>query len=798
MIVAGGVSAPGKSPTDTIFILPSASTTSWQQDKLDEPIAWGASATVNDSLICIGGYNGTTCSAHVFRLRYISGKLVENHLPDLPFPAAWCGAGAIGQTLYVAGGISNPQTGEARKDVLQIDLSSQAPAWQTLDPLPGPGRVQPMVVGQYNMLEIFGGRSGSAATGFKTLADSYTFRPRPWDGTIQVGWVKIADIPKPLAAGCAIAVGEAHTLIVGADAQPSVADLSTAAGTAQIYPATLAYHAITDSWAAYTGDANQINGAVAVTFAGKTILISGVANYPPIEMTVKPFVRRLSLIDFAIVVVYFLIVAAIGIHFARRQKSAEQFALAGRKMPWWVAALSLYATATSSISMMAVPALAYSANLVWLLLPFISLIVLIPQAYLIIPMIRRLNLTSTYEYLEKRFNPQLRMLGSLQCIIFYAFGKASIVILLPSLAVSAVTGLNVYYSVLAMGLLTTIYTALGGIDAVMWTDVLQAIVMLLAPILTMIAVVLALPGGVHQVIQTGFEYDKWRFAILGTNFTEPVIWISIVTMLLGITGFAGDQSMVQRVLATPNDKVARKATIGNWVVCVGGAVLCQVMGIVLFAYFHANPGKLDPTMAKDKIVPLFVVQVLPRGVAGLIIAGLMAASVSCLSGTVNSVSTLMVQDFYIRLKPHSSDRQRLRMMKIFSYVVGCVGTSIAAILAGLKMQSVMQTWTTIGSLSGAGFVGVYTLGMFTRRATSAGAMIGAISSVIITLAVHEFTAYHWTLYLPLAIVTCIVVGYLASLFTPQTRRNLSGLTAYSPRRHAGQNFPHVPIETVTR
>src|ERR1700722_7789836 len=218
LIVAGGVSASGKSPTDTIFILPSASATSWQQeDKLDEPIAWGASATVNDSLICIGGFDGANCSTHVFRLRYINGKLVEDHLPNLPFASAWCGAGAVGQTLYVVGGISNPQTGEARKDVLQIDLSSQSPAWQTLDPLSGPGRVQPMVVGQYNMLEIFGGRTGNAATGFKTLADSYTFRPHPWDGTIQVGWVKIANIAKPLAAGCAIAVGEAHTLIVGAD-----------------------------------------------------------------------------------------------------------------------------------------------------------------------------------------------------------------------------------------------------------------------------------------------------------------------------------------------------------------------------------------------------------------------------------------------------------------------------------------------------------------------------------------------------------------------------------------------------
>jgi SSS family solute:Na+ symporter len=689
-----------------------------------------------------------------------------------------------------------------------MDVSAGSPGWKAIDPLPEVGRVQAMVMGQYKMLEVFGGRTGGPpplpspgvpeegvgrGAGFVTLSDCWAYRPEPWDGMVRRGWVRGADLPVGLAGGVAIGTGQAHTLIVGADSRPWVARLGEVSG-AEIYPKTLAYHAITDGWTTFAGDVNQVCGAVAVDWENRNILVGGTEDAAPVEVKLEPLVRRLSWIDWGIVIVYFLTVAGIGVYFAKRQKTSEEFALAGRRMPWWVAALSLYATATSSISMMAVPALGYASNLVWLLLPFMSLLTLFPQAYLIIPMIRRLNLTSTYEYLEKRFNPQLRMLGSLQCIVFYAVGKASVVILLPSLAVSAVTGLNVYYCVVAMGLLTTVYTAMGGIDAVMWTDVLQATVMLLAPILTMIAVVMALPGGVHQVVQTGMEYDKWRMGIWSWNPTEPVVWIFVVTMLLQVTGFAGDQSMVQRVLATPSDKVARKATIGNWVVCVGGAVLCQLMGIVLFAYFHANPAKLDPTMANDKIVPLFVVQVMPRGVAGLIIAGLMAASVSCLSGTVNSVSTLMVQDFYIRLKPHASDRQRLRMMKLLSYVVGCVGTSIAAVLAGMQMQSVMKTWTTIGSLSGAGFVGVYTLGMFTKRATSSGAITGAISSVIVTFAIKQFTSFHWSLYLPLAIVTCIVIGYLASLLTPATRRNLSGLTAYTPVRHAGHE--RTAVETV--
>ena len=430
----------------------------------------------------------------------------------------------------------------------------------------------------------------------------------------------------------------------------------------------------------------------------------------------------LHFVDYAVIVGYFLLITIIGITFSRRQKTTDQFAVGGRGTPWWVAALSIYATATSSISLMAVPALTYSTNLIWLFQPIISIVVLIPQAFLVIPMIRRLNLTSTYEYLEKRFNPALRLAASLQCIIFYTIGRASVVILIPSIAISAVTGVNVYYAIFAVGLLTTIYTSLGGIEAVMWTDVLQAAVMLLGPLIIVLTILFSLPGGVAKAIEVGSHYGKFDLAIWSWNATEPVAWIMILTVLLTITGFAGDQAQVQRVLSTPNVKAARKATIGNWVVCVGGAFLVQIMGVLLFVYFHTHPAQLDPTMQNDRVVPLFVVQVMPAGVAGLIIAGIFAASMSCLSATVNSAATLMVQDFYVRWRPESSDRTRLRLMKILSYVVGILATSVAAWLADMPMRSLMETWTTIWSLCGAGFVGVYTLGIFSRRATSSGAL----------------------------------------------------------------------------
>jgi len=777
LIVAGGQSPTG-APTDIAFILaadrPNA-TSVWHSATLREKLAWGASVTAGDSLICLGGIGPAGYKKSAIRLQWYDGKLIEQLLPDLPAPRAWAGAGVLGNIIYLVGGIGSP-TAAASNDLFSLDLSEPNPHWRTESPLPGAGRVQTAVVGHYYGLEVFGGRTSDGHR-FSTLSEAWVFRPKPLDFTIKQGWIRLADLPLPLAGGATIPTGQAHTLLVGGDMAPQVTDLAQAWNTQEVYRPILAYHAVTDTWSArgtYDGDA----GAAAVRWQDRDVLISPLTGILQ-QLSVKPIVRRLHVVDYIIIAGYVMLITGIGLTFLRRQKTTVEFALGGRGAPWWVAGLSLYATATSSISLMAVPALTYATNLVWLFQPIISIVMLIPQAFLVVPLIRRLNLTSTYEYLERRFNPALRLLASFQCIVFYTIGRASVVILIPAISISAVTGMNVYVAILAVGLLTTIYTSLGGIDAVMWTDVLQAGVMLLGPLITIGVVLFSLRGNFTEIHHIGAQYGKFDLAIWSWTATQPVAWIMVFTVLLTLTGFAGDQALVQRVLSTPNVQAARKATIANWAVCVGGAFIVQIMGVLLFVYFHVHPAQLDPTMTNDRVVPLFVVQALPAGVAGLIIAGIFAASMSCLSGTVNSAATLIVQDFYLRWRPRSSDKRRLRLMKILSYVVGIIATAVATWLAEMPMRSLMETWTTLASLCGAGFVGVYTLGIFSRRATGSGALIGAVSSVVVTILIRQYTPLHWTLYTPLAIFTCIVVGYVASLMAPAPQRNLAGLTAFT-------------------
>jgi len=543
----------------------------WLQFKIDLSEKWGASVTADDSLICIGGITAGACSERVERLRWSGGALHEDRLCDLPTALAFSGAAALGSTIFVVGGTDSP-VGPARNDFYSMDLSAPVMKWQTLPPLPGPGRALPAADGQFYMIQVFGGRKSDGG-GFTALSDCWSYRPRPLDGTTISGWVKIADLPSPMAGGCAVPIGQAHTLLIGADRNLWVPDDlaaigADAANVPDPLPQVLAYHAITDAWVALGGSPISSMPVAAIPRNGGFVLLKGDGGTS--QLTIKSDVRHLRPVDYLVVFSYLGLVTFIGILISRSQNTTEDFALGGRKTPWWVAALSLYATATSSISLMAIPAWNFAYNLVLLLTPILRIFVLIPQAYIVIPLIRRLNLTSTYEYLERRFNPALRLLASAQCIIFYTIGRASIVILLPSIAISATTGLNVYLSVLAMGVLTTLYTSLGGIAAVMYTDVLQAVVMLLVPVLTLIAIVASMAGGVGQLIDVGLHYQKFNVCIWNWDFAEPVVAISVLTVLLEITGFAGDQGMVQRTLSTPDDKTARRATLG-----ARSAIICR-------------------------------------------------------------------------------------------------------------------------------------------------------------------------------------------------------------------------------
>ncbi len=718
-----------------------------------------AIARYNQGLVVIGGRDGQSLSGKALLMDLSKGLPVVQELPDLPIPIAGAAAAVVGDTLYVFGGLSSLQPQKYSRGFWMLDLSNPT-AWREGPPFPAVERAFSASTDQYGMLCVFGGTSEKGP-----LFETWVFRPVPLEGTKSSGWKRLSDLPAGFVPGAAVPIGQAQLMLLpdaGANTLPML------------------YHTLTDSWCTFD-TAPGITAPQAGRADDKIIILGRSTDGQPAaaELAIIRNVRNLEWIDYTLIVAYFLAISAIGFYFSRKQDTSAEFSLGNRRVKWWAAGISMFATGASAISFMAIPALSFATNLIWLL----PLAVMIPAyfvtAYFIYPLLRRLELTSTYEYLERRFNRALRIIASLQCIIFQTFAKASVVLLLPALAISSTTGIGVTTSVLIMGLVTTIYTALGGFEAVIWTEVLQAALMIFAPLAILWFCVAGLPGGFKEFIASGVTYEKFDLALVSWDVTLPAFWILLIGGFLTFTvSTAGDQPLIQRVFSAPLNEVRKvNATFTICGILIG--IMTYGMGVAIFAYFRANPAMLDPTAQNDQIVPIFVTQAMPPGFAGLIIAAIFAAAMSTVASVMNSVATIFTEDFYLRFRPQASDRQRLFILKTASYIVGMIGTLIALALAAQNLKSMMTVWIQFSALLGGGIVGVYTLGIFSRRANGFGAICGAIGSVLITLVFKFYTTVHWSAYIPIAILSCIILGYICSLMRPAPRE-LAGLTVYTP------------------
>ncbi len=782
LVVLGGESASGSA--QVLPLAAGAASARWSEVPAPFARAWGAVAQGTGELIAVGGLENGRVSAAVDRLQWTNGQLVRTELPALPVPLAGAGAALIGKKLYVVGGLRALDADQAENSLFVLDLSAATPAWKTLEPLPGPGRFLTAVTGQYDFLQIYGGRqvvkSPAGGRTYQATSEVWFYRAKPLEASTIRGWLPAAPVAVPLAATGAVASGQAHVYLIGGDETAEVATPFAVAADNQPRPLRL-FHVLTDAWVdagvAFAGvRPATVRGPGAELFAFGGQGTTAVAEYSALRR-----VRDLAWIDYVVIAAYFGLLAGIGWYFSQQKESSSEYSLGGRKVQWWAAGISMFATGASAISFMAIPALAFATNLVWTLPILIYVAGYFVQAYIIFPLLRRLQITSTYEYLEQRFNVPLRLIASGQAILFLTFGRAAVVLVLPAIAIATTTGLNVFVSVLVMGALTTVYTAIGGYKAVIWTEVFQGILKFLAPVAMIGVCIWALPGGFKEFVSVGQQYQKFDIALITWDVTVPALWIMVLSAFIACTvSLAGDQPMIQRVFSAPEHEVRRVAFMN--VLCgILISIVVNVLGIAIFAFFRAHPGLLDAGTQNDQIIPLFATQGLPAGLAGVVIAAIFASAMATVASNMNSVSTLFVEDFYIRWFPEVTDERRLFVLKFSAYLVGAIGTVMALLLAALPIKSMMVVWSQVSALLGGGIVGVYTLGMLTTRANGVGAVAGAVASVIVALAIKLFTPLHWSTYLPIAIGSCMVVGFIVSILFPGEKKNLTGLTVFTPR-----------------
>lgn len=727
--------------------------------------AEAAVAAVGAKVCVAGGHDRAGWSAEVVVLGWDPDGLSRRDLPDLDValqrPAATPGGAGV-----IVGGFVSDRTGSVLVRLFALDLESDNPAWESLPELGVPGMGRMVLAWQTDgagdgLYLAFSPDDGTDLHLYRySRADGWTARAGPGPGVDVL---------------LAQALGQSHIAFFASGPEAPGA-------TGVRAKRLMTYSTITNTWVnleAWDDGPEEVRLAAlpdGLLIAGPAVAGEGTAMARARFVVGK---GHFAWLDYLAVGAYLAGMILIGVYFSRRETGTVDFFVGGRRMPWWAVGFSLYATGTSAISFMAVPAKSFATDWLYLANNVIGLVAVVPVALLIVPLIRRLSLTSTYEYLEMRFHPSVRLVGSIQCVVYQLAGRMSVVLFLPALALSAVTGMGVVTSILIMGLIATLYTVLGGIKAVIWTDVVQVVVLLGGALLCLIIVVARIDGGLGSLLAVAATDQKTHMFEWRLDLTVPTVWIFLILAVVDVGTWPRDQVMVQRVLSTRSARAAGRSVWVMAAIVIPGSLLFFAMGTALYGFYKLNPERLSPMLNTDATFPYFIAAELPPGVAGLIIAALFAASMSTLDSSMNSVSTVVVTDFYKRFKKSVSDHRALVLARWITVLTGAFGTGFALYLSRMPdLGSVWDTFIMLAGLLGGGFGGVYALGMFTRRANWQGALIGTVCSVIITLWVKAHTPIHVLLYGGVAVISCVVIGYGSSFFFPSQEDRLKGLTVY--------------------
>jgi SSS family transporter len=773
LLVAGGANFPGEGTEKQwhkdIYVLETP-TSKWQVvGQLPQPLGYGVSVTWRNAVVCLGGSDANRHYAKAFILRYAHGQVQTEYLPDLPAPNAnACGA-LMRDVLYIAGGTASPSDTTGKSTFWSLDLSQPADkrAWKAVPPCPGSARILATAGVQNEAFYLFGGAhtftSGNDGTIHRTyLQDAWKYAP-------STGWRRLKDMPYPVAAapGPAYAAGQSQLMIVGGDDGTHFGEKDKHPGFSS---GILSYNTITDSW--------TIMGHVqtpapvttpALVWQGKLVIPSG---------EVKPAIRtpqiligtpvqpagKFKMLDWLVVAIYFGLVIAISIIVSRNmQQTTSDYFLGGRKIPWWAAGLSIFGSKLSALTFIAIPAKAYATDWVYLLnnLMIIAVVPLIVYYYL--PYFRKLQLTSVYEYLAIRFNTRVKLLGSLTFLLFQ-LSRLGIVIYLPALVLSAVTGLNILLCIIAITVITTAYSVSGGIEAVIWTEVMQVAVLLGGALLSLVFITRSLDGGISQLFTEAAANGKFRLAIPKWDITQPVLWVVIIGgFLTQLVTYSSDQVVVQRYLTTATEKEARKSIYTNALLVIPASLIFFMVGTALWVYFRHYPAQLNPHGNTDDVFPWYISQQLPAGLAGLVIAGLFAATMSTISSSMNAIATVMTTDFYRHFRPASTDRQRFIFARRMTLLLGVLGALIAIYLVSLHNTSIWDQYLKIIGLFGGCLAGMFLAGIFFPRVTASGIITGFLVSAVSLYFIQAYTQISFFLYPAIAVFICVAIGYLASL-----------------------------------
>ena len=479
--------------------------------------------------------------------------------------------------------------------------------------------------------------------------------------------------------------------------------------------------------------------------------------------------------DLAVIVAYLAGVTAFGLHFRQQQRTLKSYFLADKTIPWWAISLSIVAAETSTLTVISVPGLAYEKDFRFLQLVIGYLVGRAIVSFLLIPQYFRGELVTAYQLIDRRFGQKLRSLTAGLFLVTRAAAEGvrvfAVAIVVGIALSSLLSGMSDFgrdvAAIAIVSLLTLVYTFEGGMTAVIWTDVVQLVIYVSGTLIGFFTILHLVPGGWSTIHQVAGDAGKFRVFDFSWNFYSTyTFWSGVIGGAFLTTASHGtDQLIVQRLLAARSERQSKIALLTSGLAVLAQFSLFLLVGAMLFVFYKLYPPPV-PFARTDTIFPTFVVTRMPHGISGLLISAILAAAMSNLSAALNSLSSTTVVDFYGRWRPLASEVTRVRLSRFATVGWGIVLFGLAILTR--HGGKVLEVGLSIASVAYGSLLGVFLLGVLTRRASEPAAMVGMLVGFLLNLYLWLFTRVPFTWYVVLGSVATFITGYGMSLIWPQS------------------------------
>jgi solute:Na+ symporter, SSS family len=470
--------------------------------------------------------------------------------------------------------------------------------------------------------------------------------------------------------------------------------------------------------------------------------------------------------DYLIIALYLAGITLFGLRFRKKQRSLRDYFLAGRDIPWWAIALSIVAAETSTLTIISVPGIAYDTNFTFLQLVMGYVVGRVVISFVLLPHYFRGDLYTAYELIERRFGRGLRSLTAGLFLLTRAAAEG-VRVYAVSIVVSIALGTGEVTSIAIITALTVVYTFEGGLAAVIWTDVVQTAIYVGGTLVGLVTILRLVPGGWAAIHAAAASAGKLQVFDFSWNFWVPyTFWAGVIGGAFLTTASHGtDQLIVQRLLAARGQKQSVMALLSSGVWVFFQFALFLIVGVMLWAYYRVPSASFGRA---DRIYPTFIVSRMPHGISGLLIAAILAAAMSNLSAALNSLSSSLIMDFYVRFRPLAEERTKMRLSRVATLFWALLLFALA-VLSLNKVGRVVEVGLQIASIAYGALLGVFLLGVLTRRANQRGAMVGMVFGFGVEIYLWLGTRVPWTWWVMMGTCVTFAIGYGVSLALGEVR-----------------------------